>query len=108
MSKPTLTLTLTLTPTPYSLQVLPAEVVPLVQLFTNLAKDDQDSVRLQSVDNCVKLAKLMPLPGSDGAGGAGAGGEVAEGAEAGAAQTHAAPVLDVVLNTCRDASWRVR
>ena len=33
------------------------EIIPL---FTSLARDDQDSVRIVAVDNCVTLGRIFP------------------------------------------------
>jgi HEAT repeat protein len=51
---------------------------PLLPLFTALAQDDQDSVRLQSVDNCVALAKLLTMRCDDNARAAAAAAAAAE------------------------------
>jgi len=60
---------------------LQSEIVPL---FTALADDDQDSVRLLTVDNCLALAKALP------------------------AEQQISQVLPVVFNSTADRSWRVR
>ena len=57
----------------------------LVSLFRALADDDQDSVRLQTVENCCALAKALPN-----------------------AQQRRCVVLPVLLSTASDRSWRVR
>lgn len=35
----------------------------LLFVFPGLAEDDQDSVRLQTVDNCSALARILPPEG---------------------------------------------
>ncbi|CAM9823568.1 unnamed protein product, partial [Scytosiphon promiscuus] len=56
----------------------------LVSGYPGLAEDEQDSVRLQTVDNCSALARVLPPEGQ---------------------KEH---VLPVVLETTKDKSWRVR
>ncbi|CAN0311863.1 unnamed protein product, partial [Laminaria digitata] len=49
-----------------------------------LAEDDQDSVRLQTIDNCSALAQVLPV------------------------EDQTKHILPVVLETAKDTSWRVR
>ncbi|CAM9191834.1 unnamed protein product [Ascophyllum nodosum] len=56
----------------------------MLELFTVLSEDDQDSVRLQTVDNCTALASVLPAEGQT---------------------LH---VLPVVMDSTKDKSWRVR
>ena len=53
-------------------------------MFSNLAQDDQDSVRLLSVENCVALARLLPP------------------------DENITYVLPVIRAATQDKSWRVR
>lgn len=55
-----------------------------LSLFSSLADDDQDSVRLQTVENCIALARRRDSFAADN------------------------DVLPVVLATAADRSWRVR
>lgn len=56
----------------------------LLPLFDQQAKDDQDSVRLQIVDGCVALIRVLPL------------------------DLRSSRIMPVVLATAADKSWRVR
>ncbi len=56
----------------------------LVPIFTALADDEQDSVRLLSVESCVSIARLLPL------------------------EDNTAHVLPVIRKCAQDKSWRVR
>lgn len=53
-------------------------------IFTNLAKDEQDSVRIQTMTNCITLADILPI------------------------ETRISQILPVVLSIANDKSWRVR
>ena len=52
--------------------------------YTNLVKDDQDSVRLHAVQSCVPLAKAYQSAGKGN------------------------KILSIVVKLCSDNSWRVR
>jgi serine/threonine-protein phosphatase 2A regulatory subunit A len=56
----------------------------LLSLFDKLAADDQDSVRVQTVDNCIALAQVLPPEGQ------------------------ASRILPAVRRAAEDESWRVR
>ena len=56
----------------------------LLPLFTSLSGDEQDSVRLLAVDNCVQLGQLLSV------------------------EDNQAAVLPIIRAVCQDKSWRVR
>jgi serine/threonine-protein phosphatase 2A regulatory subunit A len=63
----------------------PNEVLQeFLPVFTNLANDEQDSVRIQTITNCVALAEILPI------------------------ETKISQILPAVLSIANDKSWRVR
>lgn len=64
--------------------VRPQEMSELVSLFTKLAADDQDSVRIQTISNCFSFADILP------------------------SEMRISSILPVVLGIAGDRSWRVR
>jgi serine/threonine-protein phosphatase 2A regulatory subunit A len=91
------------------------QISKLIPLFTQLAMDEQDSVRFKTVDNCIKLAALFNI-------GEPPDGSIASTAAANPdpALTNAGPdatltyqevlgrIYSTALSCCADSSWRMR
>mmetsp|Transcript_22579 Transcript_22579/g.29509 ORF Transcript_22579/g.29509 Transcript_22579/m.29509 type:complete len:656 (+) Transcript_22579:27-1994(+) len=87
----------------------------LIPMFIQLAMDDQDSVRLKTMENCIKLAKLFqlgePINGQIAADAATNQGEL-KNSEGNTEMMTMEEILGRIYSTalacCGDPSWRIR